>query len=225
MTRVLRPFIAILRKDATIEFRTREVLFTVGIFALLLVVVFAFAFQADPSSMAGYGPGVIWATILFFTTIGQSRLFDRERENDGLWALLLSPVDPAVVFLAKVTGSFVLAVLMELVSLPLVFVLFDLTVWSPLLLLGALLLGTLALTLVGTLFSAMLMRARMKEVLLPLVTYPLLMPVLMAGVRLTGAALGLGMPESDGFWLRFLTGFDLVVCGMSLALFGRMIRA
>ncbi|MBP7124975.1 heme exporter protein CcmB [Myxococcota bacterium] len=220
-----RSFRALVGKDLRVEFRTRDVLYTTGLFAMMLVVIFSFAFLSDPARARDYGPGIIWVTVLLATTVGQNRLFDRERENDCLWALLLSPVSPEVLFLAKVTAQLAFALLMQVPTLGLIVLFFDLRVVDPASFFGALLLGNLALGLVGTLFSAMLMNSRMKEVLLPLVTYPLLVPVLIAGVKVTALSLGAPVAEEPGGWLRFLVGFDMIFGVVTVLLFGRMIRA
>ena len=218
-------FLAILRKDATLEFRTRDILYTMALFSVLLVFVFAFAFLSDPAKARDYGPGIIWVTLLFSSTVALNRLFDRERENGCLWAMLLSPAPPALVFAAKATGHFLLTATMEVLTVVLIFVFFDLRIEDLGALLAALALGTVGMSLVGTLFSAMLMNARMKEVLLPLVTFPVLVPVVIAGVKVTAVAVGAPMAEPAAPWLGFLAGFDMIFGVATLLLFDRMIRS
>ncbi len=220
-----RQYLAILGKDLLVEFRTREILLTMALFSMLLVIIFAFAFLSDPTKAKDYGPGIIWVTVLFSATIGQNRLFDRERENGCLWGLLLSPVDAGTIFLAKATAQFIFTLLMELPTILLIILFFDLLLVQPMEFITSLLLGTVALSLVGTLFSAMLMNARMKEVLLPLVTYPLLVPVVIAGVKVTSVAVGAPVNEDAWMWLKFLLGFDMIFAVATWFLFGRMIRA
>mgnify|MGYP003756879389 FL=1 len=220
-----RQYLAILGKDLLVEFRTREILLTMALFSMLLVIIFAFAFLSDPTKAKDYGPGIIWVTVLFSATIGQNRLFDRERENGCLWGLLLSPIDAGTIFLAKATAQFIFTVLMELPTILLIILFFDLPLAQPMEFITSLLLGTVALSLVGTLFSAMLMNARMKEVLLPLVTYPLLVPVVIAGVKVTSVAVGAPVNEDAWMWLKFLLGFDMIFAVATWFLFGRMIRA
>lgn len=220
-----RQYLAILGKDLLVEFRTREILLTMALFSMLLVIIFAFAFLSDPTKAKDYGPGIIWVTVLFSATIGQNRLFDRERENGCLWGLLLSPVDAGTIFLAKATAQFIFTLLMELPTILLIILFFDLPLVQPMEFIASLLLGTVALSLVGTLFSAMLMNARMKEVLLPLVTYPLLVPVVIAGVKVTSVAVGAPVNEDAWMWLKFLLGFDMIFAVATWFLFGRMIRA
>lgn len=220
-----RTFAVILRKDLTLEFRTRDILYPMALFSLLLVVVFSFAFLSDPTRVRDYGPGIIWVTVLFASTVGQNRLFDRERENGCLWAMLMTPASRSAIFAAKATGHFLFTLFMELLTVPLIILFFDLSVPLPGPFVGALVLGTLGLSLVGTLFSAMLMNARMKEVLLPLVTFPLLMPVIIAGVKVTAVSVGAPLAEEPFIWLRFLLGFDMIFAVVTLLLFERMIRS
>ena len=74
--------------------------------------------------------------------------------------------------------------------MPLVALLFQAPLFDDALLMSALLLaGTLGFTCVGTLFAAMLARARSRDVLLPILLYPITIPVMIAGVRGTGALL------------------------------------
>ena len=137
----------------------------------------------------------------------------------------MSSVDAGTIFLAKATAQFIFTLLMELPTILLIILFFDLPLVQPMEFIASLLLGTVALSLVGTLFSAMLMNARMKEVLLPLVTYPLLVPVVIAGVKVTSVAVGAPVNEDAWMWLKFLLGFDMIFAVATWFLFGRMIRA
>lgn len=220
-----RQFAAILGKDARIEFRTRDIVYTMALFSVLLVFIFAFAFLTDPERTRDYGPGIIWVTLLFSSTVGQNRLFDRERENGCLWAMLLAPVPAAVVFAAKACGHFLFTLAMETLTVVLIIVFFDLRVVEPGDFVASLLLGTAGMSIVGTLFSAMLMNARMKEVLLPLVTFPVLVPVVVAGVKVSALSVGAPLQEDSGAWLRFLLGFDMIFGAVTVLLFGKMIRS
>ena len=119
-------------KDLRVEFRTREIVYMMVFFAAVVVLIFSFAFiapQGDDrppaqSTMAIDGSvakavgapqnrevlpnvaaGILWIAVTFSGTLGLGRAFDRERENDTMRALLLSPVDRGAVFLGKRTGD------------------------------------------------------------------------------------------------------------------------
>ncbi len=214
----------ILKKDLVIELRTREVLATMVLFSILLVVVFAFAFSVDETRARLVGPGILWVVILFSGTLGLTRLFDRERDNGCLDALLLAPGGPKAVYIAKVAGLFLFVLAAELLTTPLIFAFIGL---GPPpgglgLLVGAMVLGTLGFALVGTLFGAMLANARLREVLVPVVVYPVVVPVIIAGVKLTSIAMGGGLPEEAGGWLELMIGFDLLYLIVPPWVFGRV---
>ena len=88
-------------KDLRIELRSREIVYTMAFFGALIVVVFSFAFPRDIRIVRGAAPGMLWVAIAFAGTVGLGRAFDRERENDTMRALLLSPAPRLAVFLGS----------------------------------------------------------------------------------------------------------------------------
>ena len=220
----MRAFFSILVKDLRIEFRTKDILYPVALFSLVVVVVFSFAFLQDPKKAIDYGPGIVWVCVLFSATVEQNRLFDKERENNCLSALLLCPCKAHTIFLAKATMHLILACLVQLLSIPLIIIFFDISLVDPASFVASLFLGNIGLAIIGTLFASMLTNSRMKEVLLPLVTYPLLVPVLIAGVKVCAIAFGAPVFEDVNPWLRFMLGFDLFAGLLAFLLFERMVR-
>lgn len=224
MRATLRTIWLILAKDVLTELRTREVVSAMALFAILLVVVFAFAFSIDEERARLVAPGIIWVVILFSGTLGLARVFDKERENGCLMALCLAPAGPAAVYVAKVLGVLLFTLVTEVITVPLVLLFVGVEV--PLeglgLFVGALALGTVGFCLVGTLFSGMLANARLREVMLPLLLYPVTIPVIVAGVELTVIAFGGGLPQEAPGWLRLMAGFDLLFAVFPAWLFGRV---
>ncbi len=225
---MLRDALLILQKDITIERRSKEVLFTVVIFSLLATLVFSLSFMIDRDTSKAYGPGIVWVTILFSGTLGLQRLFEPERENDCLAGLLLTPADPRGIYLGKVAVQLLFMGVMEVLTLPAIFLFFDLfeIVSGPAvaMFLAIVVLGTIGFSLVGTLFAAMLLSTRLKDVMLPVIVYPLVTPVLIAGVQST-RALFVGDPGVDVMgWVAILGAFDLVYLALALAIFPLMVR-
>jgi heme exporter protein B len=82
-------------------------------------------------------------------------------------------------------------------------------------------LGTLGLAGVGTLFAAIAAHTRAREVLLPLLLFPIQVPVILATVKSTSAAIrvpGVDPPEI-GQWLGLLLAFDALFLSLSMLLF------
>jgi len=208
----------VIRKDLAVEVRSRELLYTTLFFALSCVLIFAVAFVREGKPLADAAAGILWIAISFSGTLALGRTFERERYNDTLRALMLAPADRPAIYLGKLFGILALLAVTEMVTVPLVALLFQARLFDWPLLMGALLLlGTTGFACVGTLFAAMLARARSRDVLLPILLYPVTIPVMIAGVRGTGALLdaepNLAMAR---FWILLLLFFDVVFITLSL---------
>jgi heme exporter protein B len=207
-------------KDLLVEARGRETVLAGAVFALLVLVIFNFAFDLRVENVAAVAPGILWVTITFVGVLSLGRAFARERDRRTLDGLLLAPVDRSALYLAKVLTSIASMLVVEVVALPVFVGLFNLSVDLPLLVL-ALVLGTIGLAGVGTLFAAIAAHTRAREVLLPLLLFPIQVPVILATVKSTGAAIrvpGLDPPEV-GQWLGLLVAFDALFLGLSVLLF------
>ncbi len=224
LTKTLSTAWLILSKDLKVELRTREVLLTMSLFAILVVVIFAFAFQLDVDGTRAVAPGLLWVTVVFSGNLGIARVMDKERENGAFQGLMLSPGGPIAVFIGKATGVFIFMLLMELLVIPLalLFIGIELPLAGLSLLVLALLLGSLGFALVGTLFGAMLADVRMREVLIPVVVYPVVVPLLVAGVKLTAHAFSPSI-DSDTSYLGLMVGFDLIYLALAPWVFARVL--
>jgi heme exporter protein B len=220
MNRFVRQVRILIWKDLLVEARGRETIMAGAVFALLVLVIFNFAFDLRVESVAAVAPGVLWVTVTFAGVIGLGRAFARERDRRTLDGLLLAPVDRSALYLAKTTTSIASMLVVEAVTLPAFIGLFNLVVDLPLLVL-ALVLGTIGFAGVGTLFAAIAAHTRAREVLLPLLLFPVQVPVILATVKSTGAAIHLpGLDPPDvGQWLGLLVAYDALFLALSVVLF------
>jgi heme exporter protein CcmB len=212
---VLRPAWEVFAKDLRLELRTREALYTMGLFAVLVAVVFVFAFAARDESLAQVAPGVPWVALTFAGTLGLSRSFAREQEDDTLAAVLGSPAPRGAVFAGKAAANVAFMLATELLLVPLCAGMFGLDLGAaPVLHAALFLLGTVGFAAVGTVFAAMLASSRLRELLLPLAFYPVVVPVVIAGVKGTSALLA-GDAAAARDWLLLLAGYDAVFVTVS----------
>jgi heme exporter protein B len=223
--KLLRDTYLVLRKDLVLQLRRRDILLTMFFFGTLLLFVFHLAFDLVPDRVAEMAPGLLWLAFLFTGTLGLAQLFGAERENQCLDALLLSPVDRGALFLAKVCLNFTLMLLVELVTIPLFWILFNLQTWNlvPRIFLISLL-GTVGFCVLGTVMSALTLRARARELLLPLVLFPLMIPVILATIQCLGAVLRAGEIGDALPWLRLLIGFDVIFLTFGVLVFDWVIE-
>ncbi len=208
----------VLRKDLTVEVRSREIAYTTLFFAVSCVLVFAFALVREGRALEDGAAGILWIAIAFAGTLALGRAFERERQSETLRALLLAPAPRPAIYVGKLLGIVALLVAAEVVLVPLVALLFQAPMLAhPFWLAAVVLAGTIGFAAVGTIFAAMLVRARSRDVLLPVLLYPITVPVIIAGVRATAALL---QPELDlaivRFWISLLVTFDVVFVTLAL---------
>jgi heme exporter protein B len=202
---------AVFWKDLVVERRAKEGANALAFFAILLLFLFYFALGPDRERIRLALAGLFWLAFLLAGLLGLGRSFALERENDCLDGLILAPGDKGGLYLGKVAGTTVLMLTMEVAFVLATGLLYNLDIWAavPRLLLVALF-GTVGFVAVGTLFAAMTAQLRAREVLLPVLLLPLVVPVLLAAVRLTEAALaGEGWAATAPWW-QLLLGFDVV---------------
>jgi heme exporter protein CcmB len=213
----LRVAWLVMRKDLTVEMRSREIVYTTAFFAASCLLVFAFGFVRDGRPVDDVSAGILWIAIAFAGTLALGRTFERERANETLHALMLAPGDRPAVYMGKLLGIVVLLGLVEALIVPMVALLYQAPLFRmPLELAALLLLGTLGFAAVGTLFAAMLVRARSRDVLLPVLLYPITIPVIIAGVRGTAAVMQDGGEPIVHAWIAMLVFFDAVFVTLSL---------
>jgi heme exporter protein B len=223
---VIRAATTILRKDLRLELRTKESVPAMALFTVTVYVLFHFGLDRD--SLDGeLAAGVLWVTFLLAAVIGVSRLFAAEREQNGIDALLLAPVDRTSLFLAKAAALFLFLVALELVAVPA----FALLLLGPglghafLELLPILLLADLGLAAVGALVAALAAETRARELIVPLLLLPLLVPLLIAAAQATEPLLRAeGSPEDLGRWLGLLALYDVVFLLLAVAVFDYLLE-
>src|SRR3989441_3933307 len=149
----LEQVIAILWKDVRYELRSKQMWTGMGLFALLVLVVFNFAFDLRVDNKAAVAPGALWVAFVFASMLGLGRTIAAEREQNSMDRLLLCPVDRKAIYLAKLLGNLLFIGVVEMVALPIYALLFNVPLPAALLLI--VLLGTLGIASIGTLFSVM----------------------------------------------------------------------
>jgi heme exporter protein B len=200
----------LLGKELRLELRTRELLGATIVFALVVEVLFSFAFDPSPADVRRIGPGLLWIAFLFAGSLMLNPSFAREHSNDTLDALRLAPISSFAILLGKMLANLTFMLVAELILVPVFSVLYNVSLAGIVDRLAlVLLLGTLGLVITGTVFSAISAQARMRELLLPLLLLPVLAPLLIASVEAT-AALFAEEPAIDRTWVAFLAGFDIV---------------
>lgn len=206
-------------KDARAERRTKEVLNNSLLFALIVLVIFSFAFEPTADETRQMSGGLLWVAVTFAGILALNRSFGRELPNDALLGLLAAPVSPAALFAGKAVANALFMVFIELLVLPLFAVFYNVGLAAHVLPLAAiLLLGTWGFAVLGTMLSAMTVTVRTRELMLPVLLFPLLAPLLIAMVQATTAVLASQPWRTYQLWMKLMAGFDVVFTIASLLL-------
>jgi heme exporter protein B len=204
-----RATLAILWKDLLLEVRTKDIITSLVVFAILVVVIFNFAFPPIPRVVALVTPGILWVAFTFAGILGLNRVFVLEKDRGNLEGLMLAPVGRDAIYFGKMMGSFLFMLIVETLILPIFTVLFNVPLWNVEFLL-MMLLATLGFAAVGTVFSAIAINTRSREVMLPVLFFPIVLPVVISAVQMTGMSLQ-GDSWSTMFrWLQLVIAFDII---------------
>jgi heme exporter protein B len=223
---VIRAAGAILRKDLTIELRTRESIPAMVLFSVTAFVLFHFGL-GRPELSGGLAAGVLWVTLLLAAVIGVVRLFAAEREQGGLDGLLLAPVDRTALLIAKGAALLFYLVALEVVAVPA----FALLLLGPGLggafpeLLAVIALADVGVAVVGALVAALASGGRARELVAPLLLLPLLVPLLIGAAKASDPLLRAPQTaEHLGRWVGVLSLYDVVFLLLSVAVFDYLLE-
>jgi heme exporter protein B len=217
----LEQVITILWKDVRYELRSKQMWTGMGLFALLVLVIFNFTFDLRVDNAAAIAPGALWVAFVFASLLGLGRTIAAEREIGSMDRLLLCPVDRKAIYLAKLLGNMLFIGVVEIVALPIFAALFNVPLFVGALL-PIVLLSTLGISAVGTLFSAMAAATRARELLLPILVFPLIVPIVIGAVRATGTLLAPAVNEPP--WLGLIAAFDVIFLTVSMLTFEYVIE-
>jgi len=195
---------ALARKDLLIEWRGRETITTMAVFALLIILLLGFALGTDSARASSF----LWVALALAAMLGAGRPTLQEAEGDTLETLLLYPGSREHLFWGKWAALSGMLLFLWAALLPVTAILFNLSLWRALpALLGVGALGVAGFAALGTLFAALAVHVRGRELLMPLLLLPVSLPVVLAGVRLTEGVLNGGATAA---WLAVLGAFDAV---------------
>lgn len=224
--RWLRETSAVFAKEIKTEWRTRVAVSSVTLFALGALTLIALALRGDgaPSgtAMKSVAAALLWLLLFFTAATGLGRTFVQEEERGTSLALRLS-ARATTVWTGKFAANAALLGGLTLVAAPTLLGILGAELSNPALLFCVLLLGVIGLAAVFTLVAALVAQASARSGLLAALAFPLLVPLLVAGVHGTRAALGIG--NAAGAWapgmgdVRVLFSYAVIAITTSLMLF------
>lgn len=220
---MLRDAVVMAGKDLRIELRSRVATNQVAPFAVLVLILFAFALDPDRGVLARAAAGLFWVAVLFCALLAIQRAFTVEASDGARDNLRLSGLDPAAIFLGKAGAIAAELALLEVILGTGVVLLYNRSLHGPVLLVVTCALATIGLSAAGTVYGALAAGLRVRETLLPLLLLPVVAPVLLAATRASEAALG--GTTGDGWpWVRLLGVFAVIYMAFGVVAFGPLLE-
>lgn len=220
---VWRDAFLVAGKDLRIELRARVTLTQVAPLGVLILVVFAFAFNANTLLLTQGAAGLYWVAVIFGAVLVIQRSFDVESDDGNQDALRLSGIEPGSIFLGKAMALAVQLLVLQVVLWTGLVVFFDVGVSEWPLLVCAGLAGTTTIAVCGTLYGALAAGVSVRDTLLPLLLLPVLAPALLAGTRAFEAATGV-TTDAGWNWTGLLFVMTAVYTAAGLAAFGPLVE-
>lgn len=177
------------------------------IFFLALVVTIPFGIGPDLALLSRIGPAILWIGVLMATLLSLDRLFQADREDGTLDALILGPLPMPLVVLAKCAALWCAAILPLVVAAPILGLFLAVEPAALGAVAATLLVGSPAIVLVGAVGAAIAISLPRGGVLVSVLVLPLTVPILIFGVTAAYGAVNDPAPFREPF---------LVLCGLSL---------
>lgn len=214
--RMILAALALVRKDALAEYRSRAALNASMLFSVTALVAVSISLGAMPVP-AKVLASILWVVLFFAATAGLARSFVQEEESGTSLALRLAGSAHAVL-LGKLLANLALMTILEAIVLPLFLLLLALPIanWGGFL--AVLALGTVGLSAAATVSAALVAKARGKGELFAAIAFPLLLPALLGSIQgtqacLAGSRIGLTAP------VQLLVAFDGMLITIAFLVF------
>ena len=220
-----RDALLVAGKDLRLEVRSRVTTNQVAPFAVLVLILFAFALDPDRGVLARAAAGLFWLAVLFSALLAIQRAFSVEAADGNRDGLRLSGLDPAGIFLGKALAIAVQLLALEALLLGGVILLYDTGVTDWTYLAVTCVAATVGLAAAGTIYGVLAAGLRVRETLLPLLLLPVVAPVLIGATQVFEVALGgtaLDIAPAD--WVRLLTVFAVIYTAFGVAAFGPLLE-
>lgn len=218
-----RDALLVAAKDLRVEARSRVTTNQVAPYALLVLLLFGFAFDQDRPVLSHVGPGLFWIAVLLCSLLAVQRSFSLESADGARDALRLSGLDGGGIFLGKAMAIAAQLAVLEVLLTAGIVVLFGTRLADPLLLAATCVLATVAIAAAGTVYGVMAAGLRVRETLLPLLLLPVVAPVLLGATQAWLSAAGL-VTGNGWRWLALLAAFAAIYLTLGVLAFGTLLE-
>jgi heme exporter protein B len=220
---VWRDALLVAGKDLRIEARSRVATNQIAPYALVVLLLFGFAFDQNTTLLKQAAPGLFWVAVLLCLLLAVQRSFAVESAEGARDGLRLSGLDPAGIFLGKAAAVVAQLLALEVLLAAGIVILFGTHIQDVGVLVAAAGAATIGLSAAGTVYGVMSAGLRVRETLLPLLILPIVAPVMLGAAQSWEAALGLSTDHA-GKWLVLLVSFAAIYITLGVLFFGALLE-
>lgn len=184
----MRAFLAIIRRDLAIAFRTGGGGALGVAFFVIVTTLVPFGVGPVPELLSRIAPGMLWVAALLACFLTLDRLFQADVEDGSMDVLALSPVSLEVIVLAKCVAHWLTTGLPLLLAAPVMALTLGLPDHAYAVMIASLALGTPSLSLIGAIGAALTAGMRRGGVLTAVLVLPLYVPTLILGALAVNAS-------------------------------------
>ncbi|MBN2457016.1 MAG: heme exporter protein CcmB [Sedimentisphaerales bacterium] len=221
----------ILAKDLLTELRAKQVLPTMVILGVLIAWIFRIVAEPVAVSSSATAAAVLLLATLFSTILSSERIFAIEQNNSCISALLVSPVEPGDIYIAKTLASIVMLSIFDAFVVPAVLILFNINIIDRLSeFIIALLLLNIGISAVATFFACLVQQTKGSNLLLSILVMVTLCPIMVPATFALLAVLETANHTGNMEFLHttisfktavgFIAAFDIIFVTICWLLFG-----
>ena len=150
----MTAFLALVRRDLALSLRQAADALVAVMFAVLVVVLFAFGVGPEANILSRLSAGVVWVAALLAAMLSLDRLFQADHDDGSLEQLALGPLPLWSVALAKAAAHWLVTGVPLIVAAPVLALMLAMPADGLATLVGAMVLGTPCFSLLGAIGAA-----------------------------------------------------------------------
>lgn len=212
-------YVELVKKDCKLILGRSSVLVQALLLGFLLIFIFSLARPIGEKITSTQAASIFWISTIFALILIFNYIYFLEQENNLEQALLLSPLTPQQIWLAKAISGFLFTLLIQTLFWIATFVFLEQInfyfSWQAFFLI---LLIDLGLVIIGSLLGALSQGHELRESFLSIVIFPLLVPLVLAGIKVVSWILG-DFTISLFSWFKIVISFDVIYLSGGYILF------
>jgi heme exporter protein B len=178
----MSSFFALLNRDLMLAIRQGSAVGTALGFYLVAVSIIPLGLGPDLKLLSRIAPGILWIAFLMSAVLSVDTLFQEDRDDGSLDALVIGPLPAEVIAASKSLAHWITTCVPLILVTPLAALLLNMELAALPKLLAALAVGTAGISFVAGAGAALTLGLRRGALLLPFLIIPLFIPFLIFGV-------------------------------------------